>query len=150
MESESIIKSLKGTTFSGKRYTRNQLEQITETVNSFPDLSRRELAHTVCEHINLTTPIGKHRIHACLEALAAMEKAGLFTLPILQEKAKPKQKKILWTENTNKQEPVCSSLNALLPITIKKATEKNKITLWNEYVDRYHYLGYKRPIECVK
>ena len=143
---ESKIQSLKETTFGGKRYTRNQLEQITKTVNSFPDLSRRELAHTICEHISLTTPTGKHRIHACLEALAAMEKAGLFTLPSLQEKAKPKQKKISWTENTNKQEPVCSSLNALLPITIKKATEKNEIALWNEYVDRYHYLGYKRPI----
>jgi len=27
-------------------------------------------------------------------------------------------------------------------------TEKEEIGLWNEYVNRYHYLGYKQPFGC--
>ena len=32
------------------------------------------------------------------------------------------------------------------PISIEKVTQKEEIKLWNEWVDRYHYLGYRRPI----
>ncbi len=46
---DELIKNLESTTFSGRRFTRKQIEEIQETVKIFPDLSRNELGHTVCE-----------------------------------------------------------------------------------------------------
>ena len=42
------IKSLKSTTFFGKRLIRKQIADIQETIGSFPQLIRHELGHTIC------------------------------------------------------------------------------------------------------
>jgi len=85
----TAIDSLKSTTFAGKRFTRKELAEIQQTVNTYRSLSLRELGHTVCEHLNWVTPGGKHRIQTCLNALEEMEAAGLVQLP---EKQKRTQK----------------------------------------------------------
>ncbi len=33
-----------------------------------------------------------------------------------------------------------------MPIVLQVVTEKEEVGEWNELVDRYHYLGYRRPI----
>jgi hypothetical protein len=45
------IKNLASTTFGGKRFTRNQIATMQEITDKFSTLSRRELAHTICEHL---------------------------------------------------------------------------------------------------
>ncbi len=141
------IKNLKSTTFANKRFTRKQLSIIQETVKVFQSLSRRELGHTVCELIQWLTPSGTHKIQACLSALEEMEKIGLFTLPAIKtKKKKGTQKDILRTEKTNEQPDIDCRLEELQPIEIKRVFKKEDVDLWNEYVDRYHYLGYRRPI----
>ena len=52
------LEALGSTTFAGKRFTRKQLATIQETVKMFPALSRRELGHTICEHLRWSTPKG--------------------------------------------------------------------------------------------
>lgn len=140
------IEELESTTFAGRRFTRKQLARIQKTVNTFPKLSRRELGHTICEHLNWTTPSGTDRIQTCLNALEAMETAGLFRLPekVKQSKKSP-QKRIMWTPRTAAQAEIECSLAQLMPICVRKVTQKEDIELWNEFVDRYHYLGYRRP-----
>ena len=44
------IKNLKSTTFQGTRCTRRKLAAMQETVQTFPRLSRHELAQTLCMH----------------------------------------------------------------------------------------------------
>ncbi len=48
---ESIAK-LKLGTFCGRRAARRQLAEAERTVELFPALSRKELARTVCEHLD--------------------------------------------------------------------------------------------------
>ena len=43
------VETLPKTTFSGRRFTRKQLAQVQATVQLFPNLSRKELARTLCE-----------------------------------------------------------------------------------------------------
>lgn len=45
------VETLEKTTFAGRRFTRKQLAQVQDTVRTFPKLSRRELAETICEHL---------------------------------------------------------------------------------------------------
>ncbi len=139
------LEALESTTFAGKRFTRKQLAHIQETVKTFPALSRRELGHTICENLRWTTPKGAHRIQACLGALAEMEHIGLIKLPVKRPPKKTTQKPLRWTDRTQEQPRLAVSLDQLTPIDVQPVTGKEEIALWNEFVDRYHYLGYRRP-----
>jgi hypothetical protein len=52
------------------------------------------------------------------------------------------------TKNTEAGELLAGSVGTLGPFRVVPVTEKEKIGLWNEYVNRYHYLGYKQPFGC--
>lgn len=140
------IKNLASTTFCGRRFKRQQIADIQLTVNRFPNLSRSELALTICEHLNWVTPRGTNRIHTCLNVLEEMESLGLFTLPLKIEQKKKTQKEIKWTEQTNTSDPIACVLDELMPISLHIVTDKEQVNEWNEFVDRYHYLGYRRPM----
>ncbi|MDX2413423.1 MAG: IS4 family transposase [Woeseiaceae bacterium] len=141
------IDSLASTTFAGKRFNRRELVQIRQTVNDCHRLSRREVGRTVCEHLNWVTPGGKHRIQSCLNALEEMEAAGLFRLPEKQPRpADAKQSAIQWSDHTARQPTIDGTLEQLTDIRVELVTEPDATARFNEYVDRYHYLGYRRPI----
>jgi pantothenate kinase-related protein Tda10 len=78
---DPLIENLRSTTFAGKRLTRKQICDIQETTRAFPALSRRELAHTICEHLRWRTPAGKHQIQSCLSMLESLETLGIVSLP---------------------------------------------------------------------
>ena len=142
-----IINSLASTTFAGKRFNRQQLVQIRQTVNDCRHLSLRELGHTLCEHLNWVTPGGEHRIQTCLNALEQMQGAGLFQLPAKQARpGKATQKPIQWSRHTAPQPAIDATLGQFTAITVEPVTEPDAIVRFNEYIDRYHYLGYRRPI----
>ena len=146
---DPAIETLKSTTFGGKRLTRKQIVLIQDTVKAFPALSRRELAHTLCEHLNWFTANGRNKIHSCLGALEELEKRGIIILPALVESQKRgPQKAIIWTPNTDEQVRIESPLKQIAPIHLQVVTDKDQIKLWNEFIDRYHYLGYRRPVGC--
>ena len=140
------IKNMQSTTFNGRRFTRKQIVEIQNITKRFSGLSRRELAHTICEHFEWITPAGTHKIHPCLNALEEMEKQGIVTLPVKQERKKRTQKQIIWTDKTKEQISICCSLDQLMPVKLQKVIGKEEVDCWNEFVDRYHYLGYKHPI----
>ena len=52
------IRNLASTTFGGERLSRPAIAEIQETVQFFPELSRSELARTVCEQLGWHTPGG--------------------------------------------------------------------------------------------
>src|SRR3990167_7757989 len=141
------IKNLTSTTFCDRRFTRKQITDIQKTVNTFSTLSRRELAHTICEHLRWVTPRGTDRIQTCLNVLEEMELLGIIQLPPkIEQKKRATQKEIQWTDQTNEAAPIVCTLEDLGPICLQIVTEKKQVDQWNEFVDRYHYLGYRRPI----
>ena len=140
------IKNLESTTFCGRRFTRQQLSDIQTTVQRFSALSMRELAHTICEQLNWVTPRGTNRVQTCLNALQELEMLGIVVLPTKQVKKRTTQKKMKWSDQTNEMPPLICTLDNLMPISLQIVTEKEQIEQWNEFIDRYHYLGYRRPI----
>lgn len=141
------VEELRSTTFGGRRFSRKQIVKIQSTVCNFTKLSRRELANTICEHLGWLTPSGTNRSQACLNALEQMESANLFELPAKMESTvKRNRKPITHTKRTHEQPTINDKLESLLPIQLIPAVEPDDRKLWNEYIDRYHYLGYKQPI----
>src|SRR3990167_9274479 len=81
------LKEVSTATFGGRKFRKQQIIDIQRTVSTFPGLSRSELAHTICEHVNWTTPRGTNRIQTCLNALEEMEVTGI--IPLCRRRMKP-------------------------------------------------------------
>jgi hypothetical protein len=76
-----------------------------------------------------------------------MQGAGLFQLPAKQARpGKATQKPIQWSRHTAPQPAIDATLGQFTAITVEPVTEPDAIVRFNEYIDRYHYLGYRRPI----
>lgn len=141
------LKEVSTATFGGRTFRKQQIVDIQKTVSKFSALSRNELAHTICEHVNWITPRGTNRIHTCLNALEEMEAAGIIRLPAKIERTKRGlQRKIMHTDQTNEAPTINCPLSDLMPISLQIVSEKKDVEQWNEFVDRYHYLQYKHPI----
>ncbi len=131
---------------SGKYFSKKELRQVQETVKMFPNLSRTELAFTICEHLSWVTPKGCDKINSCLDSLEQLENRGYIQLPQKQIKKKRVTKKIVWSDKTVEGSQILCSLEEITPLELRIVKDKKEVSLWNEYVDRYHYLGYKHPI----
>ncbi|MEN8161720.1 MAG: Druantia anti-phage system protein DruA, partial [Myxococcota bacterium] len=53
-------------------------------------------------------------------------------------------------QRTRPGSPVERALAELEPVQLVLATDLEDQALWNEYVERYHYLGYKKPFGYVQ
>lgn len=144
-EKITSVDDLPKTTFSGRRFTRKQLRFVQETVEMFPKLSRKELARTICEHLDWRSPNGKYKIASCLTMLEDLEEYGLFTLPAKRKTKTPVRRKPEFKEKPD-ETPIEIPLNQLQPIALQLVDNKEDRALFNAYIDKYHYLGYSQPV----
>ena len=141
------IARLKSTTFYGQRFTRKQIARILDVVETFPLLSRSELALTVCEQLRLQTPSGNNRLSTALNTLAELQDLGLLTLPPPRKQGgRGPQKPLKPSSRTAPQPAVEGPLAALGPVRLALADGRGQVREWNAWVDRYHPLGYRQPI----
>ena len=144
---DEAIRKLKSTTFLGRRLTRRQIADVQRTARSFPGLSCNELAHTVCEHLNLHTPSGGNRVHTARRLLEQLEELGILVLPDKDEsKRRGAQKAPAWTARSEPGAEIGGALEGLEPLELRVVTEPHEVARWNELIDRHHYLGYRRPV----
>jgi len=130
------IDTLLSTTFSGRRFTRKQLALVQETVARFPKLSRAELALTLCELLNWTTPNGKNKIQSCLSLLEGLQAHGVVTLPATQAR-KAQQRQIRTFENDPPDPPIDDALSAVAPIRLERVNAGEDWACWKTYLQTY-------------
>ena len=144
---DPLIKNLKSTTFFGRRFTRKQIADIQQTVATFPALSRKELAQTICEHLNWRTPSGSNRVAAALGLLEELAQAGILQLPpkrVESMRSGPRKPPPL-TRRSDPQPLIETGLRDLLPLRLLCVEQGEDVQLFNEYMERHHYLGYRQP-----
>jgi len=138
------IESLPKTTFSGRQFTRKQLTQVQETVLTFSNLSRMELARTVCEHLSWKTPRGTLKVQSGLTLLEALEAHGVIALPP-KRMAKAPVRRVPSFDVHPDCPAVQGPLADLAPISLRPVTTQEDRERWKAYLQTYHYLGYKHP-----
>ncbi len=125
------------------------IEHIQLIVKRFPSLSRKEIVHTLCETLPWLTPAGRPKVNACTKLLHRLEAQGSIRLPAKREQYSHRTPTGVSTpvvsSRTVAQPLLNRSLNALGPVRLVPVSDPADQALWNEYVERYHYLGYKRP-----
>jgi len=132
----------------GREITAQDVEHLKAVVSLCSGLSREELARTICEHWGWVTASGGHKVQACLKLLAKLEEQGALRLPAKRPWGNQQLRRPDCTERTAPGAPITGRLAELRPVTLEMVTEPSAKGLWNEYVDRYHYLGYQRPFGC--
>ena len=140
------IAALKTTTFSGRRVSRRQIADLKWTVENTGHKSRRDLARTICEHLNWRTRKGDDKIGACLAMLETLERCGVLSLPPKQESmAREPQERPAWSAASEPQPQIEAPLAGLGTVRLRIVETEEERQLWNALVDRHHYLEYRRP-----
>jgi hypothetical protein len=131
----------------GREIDAGDIKNIKEVALLCSGLSREELAHTICEHLSFVTASGRHKMKACLRLLEKLDALGEISLPA-KRILKPKKSEIAWTEKTAPRPSFCGELSDVGKVELAVVSDKRAKALWNEYVDRYHMLGCKKPFGC--
>jgi len=129
----------------GRPITHQEVKEIQETASLFSNLSRKELSQTICEHLNWRTASGSNKIDACMKMLEKLESFKILQLPAKRAKSKSKKNNISITSITQPQPAIIGKLSDLNNVNLEIVKDQESVNLWNEYVLRYHYLGYKKP-----
>lgn len=132
--------------FCGQIVKNQQLFEITEIIETFPNLSRTELANTVCELFSWKRPTGRLKSVECRKFLERLDEKGTISLPACRKQyANRGAAEVQRTGKADIQPTISSGLKELSPILLIRVETREQRQLWYEYVDRYHYLGYQVP-----
>ena len=113
-------------------------------MQTFSRLSRNELALTVCEHLDWTTPRGTLKVQSGLSLLDTLEDHGVITLPPKRVTKAPVRRVPTFTEPPDSR-PVEGPLASVTPIALRLVTTPADRARWKAYLQTYHYLGYRHP-----
>ena len=140
-----LVESLASTTFCGRRFSREKINQIIGTVKTFQNLSRRELAHTICEHTNWVTPMGGLKINSALALLEKFESIGLCSPPATRENHRRPKIQVVQSSTPEKNSIIRESLEDISPISLRLVVDNDGDgKRFNEAMKKHHYLSYKK------
>jgi hypothetical protein len=133
----------------GREFSREELALVREVVELFPGLSRKELARTLCDHLGWYAATGAPKVDACGKFLEKLEAQGLLVLPL--KRRVPERAPVGARgrgEQTRAGPEVTGTLAEVGPVRLEVVRDRRGTEVWNDYVGRYHYLGYQRPFGC--
>ena len=130
----------------GREISDEEIAQIQETVSLCQGLSRKELALTIAEHLQWYRASGTNKEDACIKLLEKLELQGVLQLPPKRRRSKASVDRAnVLSAKTGPQPAIVCSLKQLGAIELEVVKDKDTGMLWQDYVARYHYLGYKKP-----
>ena len=128
--------------YSGRLFGPQEVERVREIIRTHPEASRQQLSYRVCEAFDWRKPDGSLKDMSCRVALLRMHREGLIELPAPRRKVTPCRS---FTRRTVQAEPgplLEAAVHELRDLRLE-VVQPSTSALWNEFIDRYHYLGYK-------
>jgi hypothetical protein len=133
-----------GLTFCGRELKPEELDLIRQITREFSTLSLTELAHTVCELLEWRRPNGGLKSRECYLFLLALHSRGW--LPWLSPPPKKlRPRAAVWDELSDAPASLSGSIGDYLPVQLQLLDSSHDRRLFRQYIQRYHYLGYKVP-----
>jgi len=132
--------------FCGRPVTQTELGLIRDLIHDFPALSVAELSKTICELLEWRRPSGGLKNHECRFFLQQLKDRGWITsLPEIRVTSPRGPREIRLDEQSEPEAPVQAALDDCLPLALDLISDCDARTLFRQYIQRYHYLGYKVP-----
>jgi len=140
------LEELSKKSFSGRTFKKETLQQIIDTVNLFPNLTRQKLAHTLCDHLSWLSPAGSYKTKSCLSMLEKLEKLQFVCLPVKEHREGVSRIPTTFSIDSDAKENLDLPLELVEPIELVRVSTKEDLRIWREFMERYHYLGYRQPV----
>ena len=128
--------------YSGRPFAADDIDQIRQLIQAHPEANRQRISYLVCEVMDWRKSDGGLKDMSCRVALLRMHREGLIELPPPRHKVNPCR---AFSRRTARAEPEPlfeAAVHELADLRLQRVERKDS-ALWNEYIDRYHYLGYK-------
>jgi len=140
------MQKIKQQTFCGRKFTGKEIALIQEVVTNCGGVSRRELAHTVCELLEWKRPNDRLKARECSDFLELLETKGILTLPEKKQKTKIVSHKIIpQTPCKQPHSTLRGSVEEFTPLEIQRVQNRNQRDLFKDLIGRHHYIGYAMP-----
>lgn len=126
--------------YCGREFTETEITLIRHLIASTPGINRQRLSQLFCETAGWRKADGGLKEMSCRVAFLRMHRDGHIVLPAarqLYNKPSTSPKRTLLAL----PQPELSKNAGEYTLDIELVDKKNS-ALWNEYIDRYHYLGY--------
>lgn len=128
--------------YSGRDFSEADIQWMRDLMTDNPTLNRATVSRLVCKQLKWLKPNGELKDMSCRVAMLRMQEDKLLMLPKSALSAPRKPVTIKFTEKTAALAPCTTPVHAFKKIELALVNRQSS-SLWNEYIERYHYLGYK-------
>ena len=128
--------------YCGREFSTEDIHRIRNLIEQHPGMRRAPLSRRLCELFEWTQPNGQLKDMTCRVALLRMQADGLITLPPSQMSRPRSRAHFPPTPATDPQAALVQPVHELATLTLRPLAGTAASRLWNEYIARYHYLGY--------
>jgi hypothetical protein len=128
--------------YSGRPFGPSDIERIRTLIRENPEANRHQLSFLVCEVFDWRKADGGWKDMSCRVALLRMHREGRIELPPPTRRVNPCRSFCRRTAQAEPQPWFEAAVHELEEVRLE-AVQRHSSALWNEYIDRYHYLGYK-------
>ena len=130
--------------YYGRDFTAGEMALLRALIAGPPPLNRHMLSKEFCRRIGWFKPDGGLKDMMARVAMLAMHRDGLIALPAPQGRQNRPGPIVFGPDTEAPLFPAPTTLDKVRPLDLRpvvRGTRQSK--LWNEFVARYHYLGYK-------
>jgi len=128
--------------YCAREFSASDIQSIRDLIAQNPKLQRSALSRKLCQLWGWTKPNGELKDMTCRVALLRMQTDGLITLPPSRIGVVRKRAHFAPTAASDAQACIKQPVHEIGRITLRVVSGTGDSRLWNEYVARYHYLGY--------
>ena len=130
--------------YCGRGFSSAEIHCILQIIEAHPTATRARLSRLVCEQLDWRRDDGRLKDMSCRVAMLRMQDDRLLHLPPPRNgnnNGKPYLRRTLWAEPAAPLE--AASPKQLGELHLEVVTGRHDSHLHNEFIDRYHYLGYQ-------
>lgn len=129
--------------YSGKDWSNADIDRIRGIIANNPTAKRAKLAQLVCASFDWNSINGQPKLMSCRVAMIRMHEQGLIQLPEPRQKPGRRTCRQFSSPASDPQPEINCPIGELSDLCVELVTPGTTLALWNEYISRYHYLGYK-------
>jgi len=119
------------------------VQRIAAIIASHPGMKRTPLSRRVCDELDWRAADGRLCEMACRVALLRLHADGLIALPPSQIGQPRRRARFEPTAASDAQPPIEAAVHELPALQLRVVHGRGQDSrLWNEFIARYHYLGY--------
>ena len=130
--------------YYGRNFTTEEMALLRALIATSPPPNRHALSRQFCRRIGWFKPDGGLKDMMARVTMLAMHNDGLIVLPPPKWPRPPRRPMVFGPDTEPPLFPPPTTLDEVRPLTVQpvvRYTREGK--RWNEFIARYHYLGYK-------